>query len=312
MEPISLYMRERIVEAVGEEDSVAAAARRFKVSETTVWNFLRLAERGELEPRPHSGGSSPALDEDDLERLRAAVEERPDATLAELIETCDLDCDDSTVSRALAKMGLRRKRKIARAAERDEVRVRKRRAEWSREIGEVDPARLWFLDEMGSTTKMTRLYGRAAAGVPVYTDVPYRSWDSLTTLSGIRLGCDDRPTLTYPGGTTTDRMLEFVEGQLGDVLEEGQIVVADNLAAHKANRVADALAERGVEIWFLPPYSPDLNPIERMWSKVKTFVRGARATTVAALRRALRAAIEHVTTSDVRNWIAHSDYLETA
>jgi transposase len=244
LELISLHMRERIVAAVDEEPSVAAVARRFKISEPAVWKFLALAERGELAPKPHSGASNPALDEAGLERLEAAVRERPDATLAELIETCDLECD--------------------------------------------------------------------SAGVPVFTDVPYRRWESLTTLSGIRLGCVHPPRLTDPGRTTTDRMVEFVDQRFGRVLGDGDVVVADNLAAHKGKRVREALAAHGAEIRFLPPHSPDLNPIERMWSKLKTLVRAARPTTATALRAAVRTALAHVMTSDVRNWIAHSNCLQPA
>lgn len=312
MEPIPTYMRERIVEAVHQGASVADAAERFAVSETTVRNYLKLSKQGDLEPKPRSGGPEPELDEDDLERLRAAVEARPDATLQEYRDECGFEVDVSTVCRALAKLGLNRKRKVPKASERDEERIRRLRADWRERTANVDAQRLVFVDEMGISTRMTRFYGRAPAGVPVPTNVPNRNYQSLTTPGGLRLGDADPPTLTYPGGTTAERMLEFIAGPLGERLRRGDIVVADNLAAHKSRKVAEALAAREVELWLLPPYSPDLNPIERLWSKVKTFLRSAKATAVAPLRRSLRRALESVTNADVRHWIEHSDYLVTA
>lgn len=123
-------------------------------------------------------------------------------------------------------------------------------------------------------------------------------------------GSDEIPLLVYKGGTTTDRMVEYITGPLSEVLQPGDIVVADGLASHKAHRVADALAEQDAEIWLLPPYSPELNPIERMWSKLKTGLRSAKAKTVERLRTALDEAVETVADIDIRNWFAHSNYLE--
>jgi len=310
MDPIPTYLRERMVKAVDDGASVSEVAKRFSVSDTAVRNFVRLAKEGALAPKPRSGGPGTALDDDDRERLVEVVDQRPDATLQELVEECDLDVSISTVSRELAKLDRPRKRKVPRASEQSEKTVQKQRRQWRSDTRRVDAKRLVFVDEMAIATNMTRPYGRAPANERVFTDVPYRHYESLTVLGGMRLGgAGDFPTMVYKGGTTTDRMLEYVAGPLREVLRPGDIVVADRLGAHTAKRVAEALADQKAEIRLLPPYSPDLNPIERMWSKTKAFLRAAKATTVDRLRNVLQQSLRTVANTDIRNWIAHSNYL---
>jgi transposase len=311
MEPIPTYRRKKIVAAVDRGLSVAEVAKRFEISETTVRNYLKLRESGSLEPKPRSGGPKPSLNDDDRERLLAAVGARPDATLAELNETCQFDVSEATICRELQKLDRPRKRKVPRASEQSEERIQKQRVEWVARTEEIHPEQFIFVDESGISTHMTKRYGRAPQGLPVFTDVPMRHYESLSVLSGIRLGgCDELPTLVYPGGTTTERMLEYIDGPLDAVLQPGDIVVADNLAAHKAKRVAAALDERGASIWHLPSYSPDLNPIERLWSKIKTSLRSAKAKTVDRLKAALSAALNTITNQDIYDWFLHSNYLE--
>jgi len=312
MQAIPEYRRRKIVEAVDAGDSVADVAERFAISETTVRNFLRLRqETGSLRPQPPTGGPRRKLTELERERLLQAVDKQPDATLAELIEQGELDVSESTVSRELQRLDRPRKRKVPRASEQDEPKVQKQRAAWAARTADVDPERFVFVDETGISTNMTRPYGRAASGETVFTEVPYRGYKTLTVLGGMRLGGEDRlPTLVYEKGTTVERMLEYITGPLRGVLRPHDIVVADRLNSHKANAVAEALAEQDAEIWLLPSYSPDLNPIERLWSKVKVHLRAAKARTVERLQDAVANALDAITNNDIQNWLAHSDYLE--
>lgn len=314
MEPIPTYLRERMVKAVDDGASVAAVARRFDVSETAVWNFVHRVEEGRsLRPKPRSGGPKPTLNAEDRQNLVDAVDEDPDATLEELIERCDLDVSDSTVSRELQRLDRPRKRKVPRASEQDETKTQQQRQKWRTKTKDVDPQRLIFVDETGISTKMTRRYGRAPANERVYTDVPYRHYKNLTVLGGMRLGgSEEIPTLVYQGGTTTERMLEYIHGPLAAVLRPNDIIVADNLAAHKANKVSGALQEYEADIWRLPPYSPDLNPVERLWSKIKTSLRQAKATTIETLTQAAQCALKTITNTDIRGWVSHSHYLKAA
>ena len=154
-------------------------------------------------------------------------------------------------------------------------------------------------------TKNARRYGRAPCGQRVVGSVPHNHWKSLTVLGGVRLS-GETPAMIYEGGTTTARMATFVEEYLAETLSAGDIVVADNLAAHKSKRVRELIESRGAEIWLLPPYSPDLNPIERLWSKVKTKLRTHAARATDALRRATHQSLDQITKSDIQGWIQHS------
>lgn len=310
MDAIPEYMRERIVAAVDECGSVAEVAERFCVSQTSVRNYVQMAAEDNLKPKPRSGGPGTALDDGDRERLLEAVDEQPDATLEELRETCEFEVSISTISRELIRLDRPRKRKVPRASERAEEEVQADRVQWRSDMSDVDAERLICLDETGIATNMTRAYGRAPANVRVYTDVPYRHYDSLTVLGGIRLGGGDEiPTAVYEGGTTAERMVDYINGPLAEILRPGDIVVADQLAAHTANSVAEALSAHDAEIRLLPAYSPDLNPIERLWSKIKTPLRKAKATTISKLKRVLTKALQTITNANIRNWFQHSDYL---
>ena len=312
MDPIPTYMRQRIVDEVQKGASVSEVAKRFCISDTSVRNYRRLAEQGSLAPKARSGGPPPELDDADRQRLVEAVDAQPDATLQELTETCDLHVSLSTICRELVKLDRPRKRKVPRASEQSEEAVQEQRDQWQADTSEVAAERLVFLDETGITTNMTRSYARAPANQRVYTDVPERHYQSLTVLGSLRLDhSEEMPTLVYEGGTTAARMVEYITGPLRAMLHPGDIVVADRLAAHTAHRVADELAEQGVVIWPLPPYSPDLNPIEQLWSKIKTSLRAAKAKTVGRLRRALKRALKAITDDDIYDWIEHSNYLIT-
>lgn len=308
MKPIPMEWREKIVNAYKNGQTMAEVAERFVVSEQTVRNLVKLKrETGSLEPKPHGGGREPVIRGKDEQRLREILRDQPDATLEELSDRLGVDVDPSVMCRTLQRLGITRKKKVPQASERDSERVQSQRKAWSKQAADVDPKRLVFIDEMGITTKLTPHYGRAPCGERVVGSVPQRHYQSLTVLGGMRLD-DEVPAMMYEGGTTTERVESFVLQHLAPTLGEGDIVVADNLAAHKSNRVREAVEGLGAEIWFLPPYSPDLNPIERLWSKVKTFLRREGARTVELLRTATGKALSTITDSDIAHWFEHSDY----
>ncbi len=306
MKPIPIEWRERIVDAYESGQTMAEVAERFYVSEQTVSNFVKQKrETGSLEPAPHSGGRTPRIQGEDARRLDQAVADNPDATLEELAEAIGLDVDPSVVHRTLERLDITRKRKVNQASERDEEETKQQRVDWTQGTAAIDPERFIFLDEMGINTKMTRFYGRAPRGQRVIGSIPERDWDSLSVLSGMRLS-GETPTMIYEGGTTTERVATFLEQYLADTLSEGDIVVADNLAAHKSKRVREIIESHKAELWLLPPYSPDLNPIERMWSKLKAILRKQAVRTTDALQQAMHEALTHITKSDIHGWIHHS------
>src|SRR6185312_5525186 len=163
MLPLSNDLRTRILDAVdNKEGSRRKLAARFKVNTSTITRLLQLRrETGTSEPRPHGGGVIPALDGDALERLRALVEETPDATLEALRQKMGVSGTRMIICRALQKLGLPLKKKSPHASERDTPGVQQERGEFAEEVEPIEPKRLVFVDETGVTTAMTPSYGRA-------------------------------------------------------------------------------------------------------------------------------------------------------
>jgi transposase len=166
---------------------------------------------------------------------------------------------------------------------------------------------LTFVDESGVNLAMTRLYGRAPAGRRVVGSVPQNYGPTVTMLGA--LGVHGlRAVMTVDGATDADVFRTYVKKVLGPTLSPGDIVVMDNLQAHKAVGVQQAIARRGARRLYLPPYSPDLSPIEPCWSKVKTALRKAKARTRATLDAAIAEAMLTVSRMDARGWFKHCGY----
>lgn len=179
--------------------------------------------------------------------------------------------------------------------------MQKQRTEHNAAIDVLDAGRLIYLDESGANTAMTRTRGRAAAGQRVVAEVPHGHWAITTMISAIRL-TGVVASLMFQGSTDAEAFAFYVEKILGPELKSGDIVVMDNLSSHKTERVRQAIESRGARVLLLPPYSPDLNPIEKMWSKVKTALRKAAARTVDSLWDAIGKALDQVTANDCRGF----------
>jgi len=164
-----------------------------------------------------------------------------------------------------------------------------------------------FVDESGATTEMTRRYGRAARGERVREATPAGHWSTLTLLGAMnREGLLASMTVESP--TDGDVMSAYLEQVLCPRLEPGQVVVMDNLSAHKVPRVRELIEATGAQLLYLPPYSPDFNPIEKCWSKVKQRLRDLKARTVDSLQQAISEAIVTITPSDASAWFRHCGY----
>lgn len=199
------------------------------------------------------------------------------------------------------------KKKSLRAAEQDRPDVKAQRDRWRAKTAAVDLRRLVFLDESGAKTNMTRLYGRCFDGQRVADATPHGHWCTTTMLSSIRL---DGTTAAMVIEGATDAMVfqAYVTQVLIPTLRPGDIVVMDNLSPHKSAGIAEAIEAAGAEVWFLPPYSPDFNPIEKMWSKIKAFLRAVKARTYDALLQAIAAALRTISASDVIGWFESCGY----
>ena len=167
--------------------------------------------------------------------------------------------------------------------------------------------KLVFIDESGAKTNMTRLYGRAKAGARTTDDTPSGHWCTTTMISSVRLD-GSTACMVVDGATTKDVFKAYVEQILLPTLKAGDIVVLDNLSAHKNQEVRDLIESVGAELWFLPPYSPDLNPIEKMWSKIKSILRTLKARTEKALIDAIAKALDAITANDAKGWFESCGY----
>jgi transposase len=302
MAPYSQDLRQRILDTVQRgEGSLRQIARRFLVSLSFLTRLLQLyRSTGFLEPRPHGRGNPAALGPEDLERLRELVRQQPDATLEELRQRLGASCSLMTISRALRQLRLPRKKKVPRAQEQDRPDVQQRRREFRAELAGVDPRRLVFVDECGANTAMTRTYGRAPVGQRVYTNTPGR-WESITLTCGLRLS-GVTAALAFPGATDTDLFESYVEEVLVPELRRGDVVIWDNLKPHQSEDAAEAVEAAGARVVPLPPWSPDLTPIEEMVSKVKSAMRSAAARTTEAVYAAYASALQNVTPEDIAGW----------
>jgi transposase len=193
------------------------------------------------------------------------------------------------------------------SAEQQDPGVQQQRAVWRRKVVGVDPRRFKFLDQTGAKTTLTRLYGRAPRGQRVREYVPDGRWQSLTLMGTLGFR-GDTTAFVYAGGTDVMALLTYVEAILGPALGPGDIVVLDRLSSHLDPQVIAALEAPGAEVWHLPPYSHDLNPIEQMWSKVKAYLRKVKPRDMEALIAAIAEALRSVTTQDAANWFAHCGY----
>jgi transposase len=182
-----------------------------------------------------------------------------------------------------------------------------KREVWCEQVAELDPARFVFVDESGVTRSMTRRYGRAPKGERVYGAVPLGHWE-VTTLIGALALDGVRANFTVDAAADADIFHVFVEQALAPTLRPGDVVIWDNLPAHKAPELKAILASAQATLLSLPPYSPDFNPIEQCWSKIKEFLRAAEARTAEALEQAIADAFATVTASDARGWFQHCGY----
>ena len=302
MRAYSIDVRQRIVAAVeAGEHSLRALAELFSVDLSTVVRLLqRFRITGSVQPKPHAGGPRPKLDALATARLLDLVRQQPDATLAELRDRLGVDCSIVTIFRTLKRNGITRKKKTRFAEERDTPRVQEQRRAFCQEMATVDANHLVFIDETGATTAMSRTHGRAPAGERVQATVP-GAWKNVTLISGMRRSGVIAP-IALPGAT--DRLVfdTYVEQALVPELQAGDVVVWDNLAAHNSASAIAAIEAVGARVMQLPTYSPDLTPIEEMFSKVKEGLRSIAARTVEGVIGAMGKVLNQITPDDILGW----------
>lgn len=182
-----------------------------------------------------------------------------------------------------------------------------KRTHWHEQFTSELVQRLVFVDESGANTKMTRLRGRAQGGQRLLGRIPCGNYQTSTLISGIRLEGPCAPWL-LEGPMNGEMFLAWVEQGLGPALRPGEVVILDNLATHKVRGVREALQARGARLLYLPPYSPDFNPIEPMWSKIKQVLRSHAPRNDEQLLLAAKAAFQSISLADCRGFFFSAQY----
>jgi len=185
--------------------------------------------------------------------------------------------------------------------------VARARRRWMREQGIFDPARLVFIDETAANTKMVRLCGRCLRGERLIGRVPQGHWKTITFVAALRRN-GMRAPCTIDGSMNGTKFLAYVKQCLAPTLKRKDIVVIDNLPAHKATGIRQAIEARGATLRYLPQYSPDLNPIEMPFSKLKASLRKAAERTIPRLRHRIGRFACNITAREARNYFRHAGY----
>jgi len=301
-------LRERVIEAVQAGASRREAAERFEISASAAVKWLqRWRDHGVRVAKPRGGSRS--ILEDHAERILALVDEQPDRTLDELVAAMRkrrIPGSRSALWRFLDRHDITFKKSL-RAAEQHRADVARARRRWIRQQGYLDTTRLVFIDETAVTINMVRLRGRCPRGERLISHVPQGAWKTITFVAALRHNKMVAP-MVLDGPINGAAFVAYIEQCLVATLKRGDIVVIDNLPAHKVPGVKDAIEAAGATLQYLPQYSPDLNPIEMPFSKFKAFLRKVAERTVRGLCRRIRSFVPTVSRKECRNYFRHAGY----
>jgi transposase len=195
-------------------------------------------------------------------------------------------------------------------SEQDRPDVARKRQRWKSHQGKVDPQRLVFIDETWAKTNMTRTHGWCPKGQRLHAKVPHGHWKTLTFLAALRHDRIDAPAV-FDGPINAVRFLAYVEQFLAPTLKSGDIVILDNLGSHKGSAIRQAIRATGAKLFFLPPYSPDLNPIEQVFAKLKALLRKAAERSVEATWRKIGSLLDRFSSEECANYLVNSGYAST-
>ncbi|WP_245455085.1 IS630 family transposase [Mesorhizobium sp. M9A.F.Ca.ET.002.03.1.2] len=303
-------LRSRVLKASDEGMSARQAAARFGVGVSSAIRWIARAKIGELAPRPQGRRRGSRLDGHGA-FIVGMIEERKDITLDEMVERLaaerSMRIGRSALSDWLRGHGWTFKKKSAHALEQDRPDILRRRRAWFDSQLDLDPAKLVFIDETGLSTKMARLRGRAPCGERCRSGVPHGHWKTTTFTGALRLSGMTAP-FVYDGAMNGNVFLAYIEQVLAPTLTPGDIVIMDNLPAHKAAGVRDAIERAGAKLMFLPPYSPDFNPIENAFAKLKALLRARAERTIAALWNTVGSLVELFTPAECANYFKAAGY----
>src|SRR6202521_350847 len=314
--PYSEDLRRRVVEAIDGGATIPEASEQCGVSISSVVRFLRLQrDTGSVSAAKFGGYKEFALAAHE-ELVRRLIGEQPDITLAELearLAKKKVLGGKSSISRFLNHLKLPFKKSLQ-AAEQDRPDVAAARRALRRRQALLNPRLLVFIDETSVSTTITRLYGRAPQGERLVQKVLHGNWKTLTFIAALR---HDRVTAPFvcEGAMNGETFKAYVEQFLAPTLKRGDIVFMDNVSVHKVDGIEQAIEARGAIPFYLPAYSPDFNPIEQLFAKLKAMLRKIAAYslknsafTIDSLCKAIASCLREISRSECAAFLASSGY----
>ncbi|MDO5643474.1 MAG: IS630 family transposase [Paracoccus sp. (in: a-proteobacteria)] len=307
--PYSDDLRERAVEAMRSGASCRSVAARFGVAPSSVVKWTQRAARtGSVCPSKMGGYRRPLLEPHRvwlLDQVRAC----PHITLAmleDLLAQRGIAVSHDTVWRFLRGCGFSFKKTLL-ADESERPDVRRRRDRWQHHQGRIDPTRLVFIDETWVKTNMAPLRGWAPKGERLSGAAPFGHWNTSTFIAALRHDRIDAPWV-FDGPVNGDIFRTYVERVPVPTLRPGDVIVMDNPGSHKSQAVRQAIRSAGAHLLFLPPYSPDLNPIEQAFAKLKHWIRNAAPRSRDTLWRTVGTILNRFTSDECANYLKNAGY----
>jgi transposase len=298
-----------VVGSVTAGRSCRATAALFGVSVASVVKWSQRFRATGSAAAYKMGGWRQLLLKSEREWLLARIAEKPDLTLREMVAELaarGTPASYGAVWRFFAREGITFKKSLH-ASEQDRADIARRRTRWKQYQGRLDPRRLVFIDETWAKTNMTRRHGRCPRGARLVAKVPHGRWRTLTFLAALRCDRIAAPCV-IDGPINGTSFCAYVEQFLVPTLSAGDIVIMDNLGSHKGQAVRRLIRAAGAKLFFLPRYSPDLNPIEQVFSKLKTLLRKADPRTTEATWRGIGALLDRFTSQECANYLSNAGY----
>jgi transposase len=308
--PYSIDLREKIVEAYeNKEGSMRKLAKRFKVSKNCVAELLkRVKQTGQVAPKPHGGGRSPAVQAIGKTFLKELIKNQPDLILDEILDEYNEYFEPvsrSTIDRTLTQLKLTRKKKSLFDPRKKTPQNKQKREYYQINIAPFEANDLIFIDETGCVRNMTRRYARSPQNQRAYCENSLTRGTRISTIGA--LGMKGLLTAFCYKGTFNGFLFGFfVKEYLVPVLTRSNVVILDNAKSHYDEDAIAMIEATGAGVVFLPPYSPELNPIENIWSKVKNYIKKNVISTTKELYQVIAEALETITPIDAQNCFHHA------
>lgn len=307
--PYSIDLREKIVLAYqNNEGSMNKLGKRFKVSVNFISTLIeRFKQTGKVDPKPHGGGRRPAIEASGQSFIRNLLKDQPDLTLEEICGEYNKPFEPvtrSTIDRTLNTMKITRKKKTLFDGRKNTPENQEKLLDYKINIAPFKPEELIYIDEMGAVRNITCNYARSEKGQRAKSENSITPGTRVSTVGA--LGFNGLLTeFCYEGTMTAIVFRFFVEKFLVPILLPSNVVILDNAKVHYDEDAIFMIEATGAGIVFLPPYSPELNPIENIWAKVKNYLRKVTILDTEELYKTIALALETITPNDARNCFLH-------